>query len=86
MLPQCTERLQGSLIVDELEEPAKPLALRSAEVAVPIVVNVDVQFRREELREGGIGEVEDVPRPRMKSTRSSTTPRSKGRKLLMPAR
>src|SRR5690606_4481375 len=60
IFPQRLERARRGRIVDLSKEAAQPFALRAAVFGINGIVDVDVEFGREEFRKGHIGEVEHI--------------------------
>lgn len=60
MLPEGLKGSDGGDVVDLLKEAAQPLPLGPAMFGIDRIVDVDVEFGREEVGEARIGEIQYV--------------------------
>ena len=63
VFPKGIEGTDRHRVVALLQEAPQPLALRSAVLCIFRIIDVDLQFSREELREARIGEIQDEAAP-----------------------
>ena len=59
VFPKSIEGTDGHRVVALLQEATQPFALRAAVLCIFRIVDVDLQFSREELREARIGKIQD---------------------------
>jgi hypothetical protein len=63
VFPKGIEGTDSHRVVALLQEAPQPLAFRSAVLCIFRIIDVDLQFSREELREACIGEIQDEAAP-----------------------
>jgi hypothetical protein len=63
MLPESLQGSDGRGVIDLLEKAAQALALGAAMLGIDRIVDIDVEFGREEFSKARIGKVQHIAAP-----------------------